>query len=221
MACEFAPSSWLCCVGDHTRRIYSCSLLSRSSRHLTCWSAERYSVRFRVSTPTATLLFLLPGVILPAERVGLCQVGRGGRPGSSAPPPRAPGLGREAWRAFQPRPRNLKTTLGRSPLPLCPLPLLRGQPHCLGVPEEGVDAGSLPPAEGSAHRRFSKRRKPQGPGRLSGGRAPRSCAVGTVRPGGRDSGRCTRSRALPTRRTVDEEPPSCCLAGSSHSFALR
>lgn len=129
MACEFAPNSWLCCVGDHTRHICSCSLLSRSSRRLTCWSAERYSVRFPVSTPTATLLFLLPGVILPAERVGLCQVGRGGRPGNSAPPPRAPGLGREAWRAFQPRPRNLKTTLGRSPLPLCPLPLLRGQPQ--------------------------------------------------------------------------------------------
>ena len=206
------------CWGSHSAH-YSCSLLSRSSRHLTCWSAERDSVRFPVSTPTATLLFLLPGVILPAERVGLCQVGRGGRPRSSAPPPRAPGLGREAWRAFQPRPRNLKTTLGRSPSPSVPPPapartatLPRGSRERSGRRLAAARRGLCPPL---------LLQEKEAPGRLSGGRAPHSCAAGTVCPGGRDSGRRTRSRALPTRRTVDEEPPSCCLAGSSHSFALR
>lgn len=80
-------------------------------------------------------------------------------------------------------------------LSLCaPFPLPQGQLRCFGVSEKGVDTVSLPLGALPCCC-VSKRRKPQGLGRLSRGWSPQSFAVGTVCPGDRDSWHCTRSEA--------------------------
>lgn len=104
-------------------------------------------------------------------------------------------------------------------LSCAPFPFPRGQLRCFGVSEKGVDTVSLPLGALPCCC-VSKRRKPQGLGRPSRGWSPQSCAVGHSVPRGRGQPALRSLRGPLTPQTV-EESLSCCLAGSSHSFAPR
>lgn len=107
-------------------------------------------------------------------------------------------------------------------LSLCaPFPLLGGQPHHFGFSEKGADTVSLPLR---ALPLCPKKRKLQGLGRLCRGGLHSPAQRARSVPGRGQ----TAPRSLPGLLTpqmvgcgLGEESPSCCLAGSSHSFALR